>query len=218
MSEYKISNKGTTELFNNPVLEKLTRTHFAFPVTLYIVIGLFCVTFGYINDQYNLLTAILLYVGGVIFFSFVEYLIHRFLFHFHAETESQKQLKYKMHGVHHHFPKDKDRLVMPPVISVLLATMFFFIFHFTMGKYSLAFFGGFSSGYSIYLFIHYSVHRFRQPKNFLGILWKHHSLHHYRSEDAAFGVSMPLWDYVFKSMPEKKSIKKEEMESLPDYL
>lgn len=218
MDNFKISNTGTTELFSNPLLEKLTRTYFAFPVILYLAAGIVSVGLAYTLDGLGILSIILLFIGGAFFFTLIEYSIHRFIFHFNAETEKEKEIKYKIHGVHHHYPKDKDRLVMPPVISVLLASVFFFIFYFTMGKYSLAFFGGFVSGYSIYLLIHYAVHRYRPPKNFLSILWKHHSLHHYRSDDAAFGVSMPLWDYLFGTMPDKKSIKKEELESLPDYL
>lgn len=218
MDGYKISNTGTTRLFESPVLERLTRTNFIFPVVLYLVAGAVSSFFAFIKDGIGIFTIVILFIAGAFFFSLVEYLIHRFLFHFNAETEKEKEFKYKVHGVHHHYPKDKDRLVMPPVISILLAVLFFIIFYFTMGKFALAFYGGFVSGYSIYLIIHYSVHRYRQPKNFLRILWKHHSLHHYRSDNAAFGVSMPLWDYVFGTVPAKKTIKKEELESLPDYL
>lgn len=66
-------------------------------------------------------------------------------------------------------------------------------------------------GYAIYLFIHYVVHARKPPKNFLKYLWTHHSLHHYVFEDRAFGVSSPLWDIIFKTMPPKieKGFKKQ---------
>jgi sterol desaturase/sphingolipid hydroxylase (fatty acid hydroxylase superfamily) len=35
-------------------------------------------------------------------------------------------------------------------------------------------------------------------------LWIHHALHHYQQPDAAYGVSSPLWDFFFKTMPEKR--------------
>ncbi|HNR20646.1 MAG TPA: sterol desaturase family protein [Bacteroidia bacterium] len=216
MENFKVSNTGTTSLFKNPILEKLTRTNFFFPVVLFLVVGLSSAAYGFFYNYSSALVSIVLFVGGIFFFTLIEYVMHRFVFHFNAVTEKEKEIKYKMHGVHHHYPKDKDRLVMPPVISIGLAVVFFGIFWLVSNKGVYAFWGGFLSGYSLYLIIHYSVHRFKQPKNFLSILWKHHSLHHYRSDDSAFGVSNPMWDYIFRTLPPKRSIKKEELESLPD--
>ncbi len=216
MENFKVSNTGTVSLFKNTVLERLTRTNFFFPVILFLIAGVASAIYGYENNFTSGLATTLLYAGGIFFFTFIEYVMHRFVFHFNAVTPKEKEIKYKMHGVHHHYPKDKDRLVMPPVLSIGLATVFFCVFWLISHKWVYAFWGGFLNGYSLYLFIHYSVHRFKQPKNFLSILWKHHSLHHYRSDDSAFGVSNPMWDYIFKTLPPKKSIKKEELESLPD--
>lgn len=216
MENFKVSNTGTTSLFKNPVLEKLTRTNFTFPVILFLAVGIASSVYGTLNNYTSAWVTIFLYPGGIFFFTFIEYIMHRFVFHFNAVTEKEKEIKYKIHGVHHHFPKDKDRLVMPPILSIGLSVVFFGIFWLVSSNGVYAFWGGFLSGYSLYLIIHYSVHRFKQPKNFLSVLWKHHSLHHYRSDDSAFGVSNPMWDYIFKTLPPKKSIKKEELESLPD--
>ena len=51
---------------------------------------------------------------------------------------------------------------------------------------------------------HYSVHAFPPPKNILKHLWINHALHHYQQSNAAYGVSSPLWDLFFKTMPEKR--------------
>lgn len=217
MEDYKISNKGTTTLFKNPILEGLTRTYFAVPVILFVVVGIVFASYSYFIKSVSAGITALLFCGGVFFFTLIEYLIHRFIFHFNAETEKEKHLKYKIHGVHHHYPKDKDRLVMPPVLSITISVIFFLIFYFTMNRYSFAFFGGFCTGYSLYLYIHYAVHRYRQPKNFLSFWWKHHSLHHYKNDERAFSVSNPLWDYLFGTMPDRKTVKLSELEKLPDY-
>lgn len=92
---------------------------------------------------------------------------------------------------------------MPPLMSIVLALVFYMIFRWAMGPKVLLFFPGFLAGYSTYLMIHYAVHRFRPPANFFRILWTHHALHHYKEEDTAFGVSNPLWDYIFGTMPHK---------------
>ena len=76
-----------------------------------------------------------------------------------------------------------------------------------MGNYAFAFFPGFVVGYLGYVFTHFAIHKFRKPKNFLGYVWDHHNLHHFKHDDKAFGVSSPLWDYVFGTMPPKRSAK-----------
>lgn len=203
MKEFRISNKGTTQLFTNPFLERLTRTPFALPVTFYFLLAAAATI--YYSDTFNpsLLPDILIFIAGMIFFTLIEYIIHRFIFHFHVTSKKQSEIQYSIHGVHHQFPKDKDRLVMPPVISIVLAVGFYFLFRQIFSAQGLMFFAGFSAGYSVYLIIHYAVHKFHPPKNFFRFWWKHHSLHHYYSNEASFSVSFPLWDFLFGTMPKK---------------
>lgn len=218
MRSYKIKNKGTAALFSNPVLEALTRTHFAFPVVLYSVGAAALLFYSATYTNLHMLRALYYFPAGMLVFSLVEYSIHRWLFHFHAESEKQRLLKYKIHGIHHEFPKDKDRLVMPPVLSISLALIFYGLFSVLIGDAVLLFFPGFLFGYSVYLLIHYAVHRFRPPSNFLRFFWTHHALHHYKSEDAAFAVSNPIWDFLLGTMPRKNDssykVSKEEIGKL----
>jgi len=217
--EFKISNKGTARIFENPLLERLSRTYFAIPIVFYYAVAVVCLLISFLNEELNFAHALWIFPMGMIFFSLMEYIIHRFLFHFNATTEKQLQLQYNIHGVHHEFPRDKDRLVMPPVVSIFLALSFFFLYRFLMGDYGFIFFAGFVAGYSTYLLIHYAVHALKPPKNFLKIYWKHHSLHHYSSVNTAYSVSFPFWDYLFGTMPDLKGAGKEQMEGrLPDAL
>src|SRR4051812_8433055 len=101
MKEFKVDNKGTRALFDNKVLESLTRTHFAFPVTLYFFISTVAVLYAFIQVQNNWLFNLLMFITGMVIFSFVEYLIHRFLFHFKTDTEKKVHLQYNIHGIHH---------------------------------------------------------------------------------------------------------------------
>jgi sterol desaturase/sphingolipid hydroxylase (fatty acid hydroxylase superfamily) len=110
-----------------------------------------------------------------------------------------------MHGLHHEFPKDKGRLAMPPLLIIPIAFMFLYIFWLMIGDLSYAFTPGFLIGYAGYLCVHYIVHAFPPPKNFFKTLWINHGIHHYKDPDVAFGVSSPLWDHVFGSLPKKKS-------------
>ena len=156
--------------------------------------------------------------AGTIAFSFVEYLIHRFLFHFNATTEEQEKIQYSIHGIHHEFPRDKDMLVMPMIVSLALSFLFYIIFNALIGVKGLIFFAGFLAGYSTYLVIHYAVHVLKPPNNFLKYWWRHHSLHHYASIHSAFSVSFPLWDILFRTMPPEGKERASASEKLPDVI
>lgn len=129
--------------------------------------------------------------------------MHRFVFHMTEDTEAKKKIVYTLHGVHHDYPRDKDRLAMPVPLSVTIATGFFFFFQLFLGDLVFGFLPGFLMGYAWYLWVHYMVHAMQPPKNMFKILWVHHGIHHYKQPERAFGVSMPFWDQVFRTMPTK---------------
>lgn len=194
---------GAGRIFKNPVLEALTKTHIAIPITLFWVVGAITVWYSMAKLGLALQTVIVFFLGGIVLFTLVEYVMHRFLYHIPAETEKRRRFQYVIHGVHHDHPRDKTRLAMPPLVSIVLATLFISLFRVLIGLNGYAFGGGFLFGYSTYLLAHYAIHIYKQPKNVLGIIWKHHNLHHYVGDDGAFGVSTPFWDYIFGTMPKE---------------
>ncbi len=207
MKDFKIDNKGSKRLFANPFLEGLTRTHFLIPVSAYYFVSATVISYTLWFSLVTLISIIWIFIVGALLFTLVEYLIHRYVFHFDPKTEKGEKIQYNIHGVHHEFPRDKDRLVMPPVLSVVIAFLFFLFFKVLFGSDGLVLFAGFSAGYSNYLVIHYFVHARKPPANFLKFLWTHHSLHHYHSVESAFSVSFPFWDYLFGTMPAKSKSK-----------
>lgn len=201
MNKFSPKNKGSKQLFNNKLLESLTKTHAAVPITLFIVVGITLMTYGIYEGLLSVSVTLTTFLIGFFLFTLIEYCVHRFLFHLPPTTEKRKELTYKFHGVHHEFPKDKQRLAMPVILSITLVGILYLLFSLTIGDYVYAFLPGIIVGYSAYLSVHYVVHARRPPKNFLKILWIHHGIHHYKRNDKAFGVSSPLWDYIFGTMP-----------------
>jgi len=201
MKESAQSFKGTKQLFKNPLLERLSRTHIAVPLTIFSIYAIALIYWSFDHRFLNIWETIAVFLLGTLSFTFVEYLIHRFLFHLPPTSERNKKIAYTIHGVHHDYPKDNDRLAMPPVVSVVLATTLLYLFKLLMGNVAFAFTAGFVVGYAGYLFVHYIVHAYKVPKNMFRVLWVHHGIHHHKSPDKAFGVSSPLWDYVFRTMP-----------------
>ena len=193
-------NKGTKKLFRNPILEKLSRTHISVPLTIFVTFAISLLYWSVIHTSLSAGTTIGLFFLGFISFTFVEYIVHRYVYHLSAHTEARRKFQYNAHGVHHEFPKDKDRLAMPPLLSITISTILLLLFRLVMGDFTFAFLPGFLVGYAYYLSVHYMVHIYQPPKNFLKFLWVNHSVHHYKDGDVVFGVSSPLWDYVFGTM------------------
>lgn len=146
-----------------------------------------------------------LFISGIFVWTFAEYMLHRYLFHWVTEAKWSQRFHFIMHGSHHQYPKDEERLLMPPVPGLIMASGLFGIFYliFWIVGYpdlTFGFFPGFFSGYLMYSFVHRATHTMKPPKRFRH-LWHHHSLHHYRFPDKAFGVSNTFWDRVFGTMP-----------------
>ncbi len=201
-----VSNENiSVPLFQNKWLDKLTRSHIAIPVSMFLLYAAGLLYYTKIATELSNNQVIMLFFGGTFFFTFVEYVVHRWLYHpgEHASEDRQK-FCYTVHGIHHDYPKDKQRLAMPPVPAVLAATLLLVIFRTILGKYAFAFLAGFMVGYAFYLLIHYSVHIFRAPNNVFKALWVNHAIHHYSEDEILFGVSSPLWDYVFGTTPRKE--------------
>ena len=115
-----------------------------------------------------------------------------------------------MHGVHHAYPRDGTRLVMPLIVSAPLAVIFYFLFKAVFGKYYLITFAGLVLGYVCYDSIHYATHHFPMKKGLGKWLKEYHLKHHYVDSTTAYGVSNPLWDYVFGTVPSKeKAVEKQ---------
>lgn len=198
-----MKTKKTIRLFSSPWLEKLTRTHSFVPVSLFLIYAAALFVTGMRYAGLPAGTSIFLFTVGLLTFTWTEYQIHRKIFHLNPSTPGRAKLQYTIHGVHHELPEDKTRLAMPPVLSLAIATGLVFLFEWIAGSFSFAFLAGFFTGYAGYLFVHYLVHAYRPPKNRFKILWKHHFIHHYKDDTCAFGVSSPLWDYIYNTMPKK---------------
>jgi sterol desaturase/sphingolipid hydroxylase (fatty acid hydroxylase superfamily) len=107
-----------------------------------------------------------------------------------------------IHGVHHDYPHDPMRLVMPPSVSIPLAVLFFFLFRAVLGpEWSLPAFAGFLVGYLIYDMGHYHIHHHRSDNRLSLALRRYHYRHHFQQSDRGFGVTSPIWDRVFRTSP-----------------
>lgn len=206
MPKNYVSNKDETiALFQNPFLEKFTRVHWSVPLIVFLpLIGwLLLLAAGQTGLTGGSIAG--LFLSGAFIWTLTEYLLHRFVFHYMPSSEWGKRLHFLMHGVHHDYPNDSWRLVMPPSVSIPLALLFYGLFLAILGPVSvLPFFAGFLLGYLAYDMIHYATHH-APLKGGIGLFLKHHHMkHHYQTDSLGYGVSSPLWDVVFRTTFPKK--------------
>ena len=188
----------TTQLFDNRVLERLTRVHHNTPFFVYIPLNLLCLSLVLVSEELYWPTFPVCLALGFFVWTFFEYILHRIVFHYQPKSNFGKRMHYLFHGIHHDFPQEADRLVMPPSSSLPIATIVFLIFYIPLGMAGVVTFVGFLSGYLYYELVHYSVHHKKNP----GVFWnkaqqKNHLQHHFKNYNKQFGVTTTFWDRVF---------------------
>lgn len=200
MKKNYISNsEESIKLFKSRIFDNLSKVHFTVPLYIYIPAILF---FTYKAFTYHIsITGFVIYfLAGLLTWTITEYFLHRFVFHYHPTSEFGKKLHFIFHGVHHDYPRDKKRLVMPPSASIPLATLFYFLFSLLLEKnFLFAFFPGFLLGYLVYDMLHYAMHHHNFKNPVLKRIKQHHMLHHYQDPTKGYGVSSSLWDIILKS-------------------
>ena len=217
MEFQKIHNKGQAQIFRNNYLEYLTKTHPLVIWGMYLPILIFFPYYSISSLDYSGLNVAMIFLSGVFIWTLTEYILHRFAFHYNPETEKGKRINYVLHGNHHEYPRDKERLFMPAAPSLIIASMFFFLFFLIMGTNVFAFFPGFMLGYLIYGTMHFAIHAWNPPFRWMKGLWRNHHLHHYKHTDMGFGVSSTFWDHIFGTMFDLKK-EKEDKEKVKELM
>jgi sterol desaturase/sphingolipid hydroxylase (fatty acid hydroxylase superfamily) len=188
-------------LFENDFLESLSHVHPIVPLVVWVPVILFLFYRAATLDMLNAVNFITMFFVGILVWTLTEYLLHRYVFHFNAKSKLGKRLVFMFHGLHHDDPQDPTRLVMPPVPAILIISLLWQIFALVVPAQLMnAFMANFLIGYLCYDYIHYATHHFPMTSPVGKYLRKYHLQHHYSGEASKYGVSNPLWDYIFKTV------------------
>ena len=197
---------ASPRLFDNPLLDRLSRVHWTVPLFVYVPI---IAALGVVSLQMlPPLAVFALAAFGYVIWTLIEYFGHRYLFHWQFPGAFGRRLHFLIHGVHHDHPSDPLRLVMPILLSGPIMIIAWFVatamFAWTPWP-ALRFPGlmGFVIGYLAYDMVHYYTHH-ATPTTKLGMtLRRLHLMHHFRDHDKGFGVSAPYWDVLFGTAERK---------------
>src|SRR5260221_7097627 len=155
----------TTRMFQSDFIEKFSRVHPATPFVAYVPLLSWVLWRSIVRPQPapGPLAIAGLVTTGLVVWTLTEYLLHRYVFHWVNETAWGKRVHFILHGVHHDFPNDKDRLVMPLGASIPMAIIFYVIYRGLFGAaIGEPLYIGMGIGYLMYDGTHYAVHHFKQ--------------------------------------------------------
>lgn len=209
MKKHYVSNSEvSSRMFKSNLLEATSKVHFSIPLLIFIPIISYFLYTALISTTLSVLSGLLYFCFGLLTWTLTEYVMHRFIFHFEPTSEIGRRLHFIFHGVHHDYPKDRYRLVLPPIISIPLATGFYYLFSYLIsGDVFYPFFAAFLIGYLMYDMLHYAIHHIHIKGKLWNILKTHHLKHHYVYPEKGYGVSSPLWDkFAQTEFPNDKKI------------
>jgi sterol desaturase/sphingolipid hydroxylase (fatty acid hydroxylase superfamily) len=148
-------------------------------------------TLGYVGWRTDLdaRSALMSLCAGMFAFSFIEYAIHRWLFH------SPTCFMSALHDAHHDTPVESTAL--PCITSAVVALVSWVVMYPITGAGVTSFFlGGVMTGYFWYAVLHHLEHHVsinRLPWRWMQRWWATHSVHH-RLPNTNFGVTTSVWD------------------------
>ncbi len=198
--------EASVRLFEAPLLERLSKAPWWIVPTLYLPLAAGLLAWGLTEVGVSAGAALALFAAGLVVWSLTEYWLHRVVFHWRPRAAWGDRLHFLLHGVHHDYPFDAQRLVMPPAASLALGVAFFGLY-WALGRavggtaWVWPLFAGKVVGYVHYDLTHYYVHHGRPRSRRYRRLRAHHNAHHHnpRAQGLNFGVSTTLWDRVFRT-------------------
>ncbi len=141
---------------------------------------------------------VLLIPMGILFWTLIEYLLHRFFFHWRARNSTLEGIVSGFHLVHHGRPRDprcilaRARTTLP--LSAIILGITYGLTGSVMTSAGIAI--GVWVGFLYYEWVHYRVHTSRSTLGLRNHRIRHFR-HHFVEDTKNFGVTSPLWDFVF---------------------
>ncbi|XP_027854859.1 fatty acid 2-hydroxylase isoform X1 [Xiphophorus couchianus] len=211
-------------LFGNPFMEAATKTSWYWvpivwlPIVFYLSWHCYT-TLAQGNTRIELTSDFsipipkhvfpVLFMIGWFLWTFIEYCIHRFVFHMKPPAHNYYliTLHFLLHGQHHKSPYDGSRLVFPPGLASIVVGLFYMsLCKMLPETISVSVFVGGLGGYVVYDMIHYYLH-YGSPKrgSYLYSLKAYHVKHHFEHQRSGFGITTTFWDHPFNTViPDEK--------------
>lgn len=173
------------------------------PTLLFLGLGTLWLFLAASNFNFSTATYIMALGLGVFLWTLIEYVLHRFVFHWTKVKEPWRTLFSELHIAHHRNTEDPGLIIAPPLVAMIDSVFIFLILWALTWNWGLALviLAGIDVGYVLYEWAHFGAHEFNWKRGPLGYMRRHHLYHHYKKPGEAYGVTVPLWDMIFGTHP-----------------
>ncbi|HEY4104649.1 MAG TPA: sterol desaturase family protein [Polyangiaceae bacterium] len=193
------AKQDSPRMFESDLFERFSRAHPLTPAIIYLPLVAIAIGLAFRHGQSAASIALNVF-GGYLLWTLTEYWLHRLVFHLPVIGPKTERAAFLIHGVHHDYPYDESRLVMPAGASLSMCAITLLIFRATLGTAAMwAPLAGFVLGYVIYDEVHWYLHAGKPTSRFGRWFRRQHFLHHFKEPSSRFGVSCPWLDYAFGS-------------------
>ncbi|MFQ5740029.1 MAG: sterol desaturase family protein [Acidobacteriota bacterium] len=136
--------------------------------------------------------------AGLLFWTALEYGLHRFVFHLRPRSKVAARILASLHLRHHGDPRNRERILVRLPYSVSMSIFLLVVLTPVLGSLfrSAGLLAGIWAGFLYYELVHYRVHLSKSNGGLLAYQRRSHFHHHYVDEGYCFGVTSPLWDRV----------------------
>ena len=210
-NQFVSAKNESPRMFQNDFLDYFSRAHPLMVPIVFVPVVSYFMYIGFMDDGMTVLPGLGWAFAGLFVWTVFEYFMHRYVFHLHIDSDFGRKFHFFVHGVHHDYPNDEMRLVIPPGASIVLAVIMYWVFYGliiglggSIGALNI-FFAAFVFGYICYDMMHYATHYFNFKNKWFQEIKRNHLDHHYVDHDKGFGLSNVFWDKVFGT--EQESIK-----------
>jgi 4-hydroxysphinganine ceramide fatty acyl 2-hydroxylase len=138
---------------------------------------------------------------GVLCWTLIEYALHRFVLHLQLQAVAIQRTIERLHLGHHREPRDEAKLTVPVHGSLPIAAALLGVFRLSANSWEVAglLMIGCIAGYLWYETVHFRIHCSRKRGRWLCRQRTNHFFHHFRDQGRCFGVTTPVWDWVYRT-------------------
>ena len=139
--------------------------------------------------------------AGFLSWGLIEYVLHRFVFHYDAQSKIGRKLLYYAHISHHEDPERRSKHLASLILSTPVAAVYWVLAWAATGSWPIAtlLLAGMGFGYLFYQWTHFQCHHGKVRLRALRYLRRYHLLHHHQTPELRFGVTSPVFDFVFRT-------------------
>lgn len=195
-----------------------SRNHFKAytPYIFYIPLLVVMCTICAMREERSPLMVVALLATGLLSWGFIEYFVHRFILHSRFKLKGFRLPGNITHLNHHARPQAVDRLHVALSESIPVSAIYGVLAWAVLGSWQSAVWSytGMMAGYFFYEFLDHQAHHGSSRNRLVRYFRNYHLQHHHEDALVRYGVTSPLFDYIFGTYhPRKKSAQRRRIRS-----